>query len=403
MTTADRAPLGGVRVLALEQMAALPFATQLLARLGAEVIKIEHPVQGDSGRGSTPWIEDPQGRRVGATFLRSNLGKRSVGIDTKTAEGRDLALKLMGRFDVFAENFKPGALDRMGLGYDAAHAEHPALIYASLSGFGHSEGPYRTNPAYASIVEAMSGIYEFKRTPTSRPRANPVGALGDISSGLFTVIGILAALRQRDATGEGQHIDVAMYDSTVAMTDIVMNFWSLGVPDEQTAGTGLIETFAASDGHFVLQVVREHHFEALANAVGHPEWLSDERFSTRAGWAAYADTVLREGIEGWAANRTKREAAAELAAAGLAAGPSHTSADLVNDEHVRRRDMAVAMDQPGGDPVLVPGNPVKMSGFEPAAEPRVPWLGEHTDEVLAAELDLGAGRLAELRQLGVIS
>lgn len=403
MTTADRAPLGGVRVLALEQMAALPFATQLLARLGAEVIKIEHPVQGDSGRGSTPWIEDPQGRRVGATFLRSNLGKRSIGIDTKTAEGRDLVLRLMGRFDVFAENFKPGALDRMGLGYDAAHAEHPSLIYASLSGFGHSEGPYRTNPAYASIVEAMSGIYEFKRTPTSRPRANPVGALGDISSGLFTVIGILAALRQRDATGEGQHIDVAMYDSTVAMTDIVMNFWSLGVPDEQTAGTGLIETFAASDGHFVLQVVREHHFEALANAVGHPEWLSDERFSTRAGWASYADTVLREGIEGWAANRTKREAAAELAAAGLAAGPSHTSADLVNDEHVRRRDMAVAMDHSGGDPVLVPGNPVKMSGFEPAAEARVPWLGEHTDEVLAAELDLGAGRLAELRQLGVIS
>ena len=403
MTTAGRAPLGGVRILALEQMAALPFATQLLARLGAEVIKIEHPVQGDSGRGSTPWIEDPQGRRVGATFLRSNLGKRSIGIDTKTAEGRDLVLKLMGRFDVFAENFKPGALDRMGLGYDAAHTEHPALIYASLSGFGHSEGPYRTNPAYASIVEAMSGIYEFKRTPTSRPRANPVGALGDISSGLFTVIGILAALRQRDATGEGQHIDVAMYDSTVAMTDIVMNFWSLGVPDEQTAGTGLIETFAASDGHFVLQVVREHHFEALANAVGHPEWLSDERFSTRAGWAAYADTVLREGIEGWAANRTKREAAAELAAAGLAAAPSHTSADLVNDEHVHRRDMAVPMDHSGGDPVLVPGNPVKMSGFEPAALHRVPWLGEHTDEVLAAELDLGASRLAELRQLGVIS
>ena len=383
-------------------MAALPFATQLLGRLGAEVVKIEHPVSGDSGRGATPWIEDPDGRRVGATFLRSNLGKRSIGVNTKTDEGRDLVLDLIGKFDVFAENFKPGALDRMGLGYEAVHDRWPTVVYASLSGFGHSDGPFRTNPAYASVVEAMSGIYEFKRTPTIPPRANPVGALGDISSGLFTVIGILAALRHRDSTGEGQHIDVAMYDATVAMTDIVMNFWSLGVADELQAGTGLIDTFAASDGHFVLQVVREHHFEALAHEIGHPEWLADPRLATRAGWAEHADGLIRDGIEAWAANRTKREAAATLAAAGLACGPSHTSSDVVNDEHLRRRNMIVEMPRSDGEPVMIPGNPVKMSAMPEGPESRVPWLGEHTDAVLGEELALDPAQLADLRQRGII-
>jgi crotonobetainyl-CoA:carnitine CoA-transferase CaiB-like acyl-CoA transferase len=229
-----------------------------------------------------------------------------------------------------------------------------------------------------------------------------VGALGDISSGLFTVIGILAALRHRDATGEGQHLDVAMYDSTVAMTDIVMNFWSLGVPDEQAAGTGLIETFAANDGHFVIQVVREHHFEALANLVGHPEWLRDPRLATRAGWAAHADTLLRSGIESWARDKTKREAAAELAAAGLAAGPSHTSEEVVADEHIARRNMAVTMEVDGQPAVLVPGNPVKLSAFPEAPEGRVPWLGEDTDEVLAAELGITPMTLEDLRDRGII-
>ncbi|MCB0971871.1 MAG: CoA transferase, partial [Acidimicrobiales bacterium] len=256
-------PLEGIRILAAEQMQALPFATQLLARLGAEVVKVEHPTTGDSGRGSSPFLTDPQGRKVGATFLRNNFNKRSVGIDLKDPAGRELFLDLVGGFDVVAENFKAGTLDRLGLGYEAIAERHPGVIHVSLSGFG-SESPYQAFPAYASIVEAMSGIYAYK-TPDGPPTTIPVGALGDISTALFATVGILAALRHRERTGEGQHVDVAMLDSMVAMTDLVMNLWSLGARPDGDTPLGLIcEGFRCSDGYVVMQVVREHQFAKLA-------------------------------------------------------------------------------------------------------------------------------------------
>src|SRR5205085_5987634 len=158
-------PLDGVRVLAAEQMQALPFGTQLMTRLGAEVVKVEHPVHGESGRGALPAMDDPQGRRVGATFLRNNLNKRSVGLDIKSPQGRELFLDLVPHFDVVAENFKAGTMGRLGLGYDVIAARHPRAIYVSVSGFGASGSPYESWPAYASIVEAMSGIYEFLNPP----------------------------------------------------------------------------------------------------------------------------------------------------------------------------------------------------------------------------------------------
>src|SRR6059058_3140166 len=254
-------PLDGVRILAAEQMQALPYATQLLARLGADVVKVEHPVHGESGRASTPAMLDPGGRAVGATYLRNNLDKRSVGIDLKLAEGRELFLALVPKFDVVAENFKPGTMERMGIGYDAIAARHPRAVYVSISGFGNTvETPYRDWPAYASIVEAMSGIYDY-RHPESPPVTIPVGALGDISSALFGVIGVLAALRHRDRTGVGQYVDIAMYNAMIAMTDIVTNFWSMGVRDALEDRLSVIcEGFRASDGYVVVQIVREHQF-----------------------------------------------------------------------------------------------------------------------------------------------
>src|SRR5262245_44822878 len=223
-------PLDGIRILAAEQMQALPFATQLLARLGADVVKVEHPVHGESGRQSSPAMLDPDGRAVGATYLRNNLNKRSVGLDLKAAEGREVFLQLATRFDVVCENFKAGTADRLGIGYDAVAAVHPTVIYLSLSGFGNDPAsPYIDWPAYASVVEAMSGVYAYKAGPDHPPTTIPVGALGDISTALFATVGILAALRHRDRTGEGQRIDMAMLDAMIAMTDVVTHFWSLGV------------------------------------------------------------------------------------------------------------------------------------------------------------------------------
>ncbi|MDD9371482.1 MAG: CaiB/BaiF CoA-transferase family protein [Acidimicrobiales bacterium] len=402
-------PLDGVRVLAAEQMQALPYATQLLARLGADVVKVEHPGSGESGRGSFPHMLDPDGRKVGATFLRNNLGKRSVALDLKHPRGRELFLSLVPRFDVVCENFKAGTMDRLGLGYDVIAEHHPGAIFLSLSGFGNTvDTPYRSWPAYASIVEAMSGIYEYKAPADGRPRANPVGALGDISSALFGTIGVLAALRHRDRTGQGQRIDVAMLDAVVAMTDIVTNLWSMGihgsVEDEIKA---IVDTFAAGDGHFVLQCVRPQHFTALAEVIGRPGWNDDPRFATSAGWIDNIAEV-RAAIEAWAAPLTKHEAAAALSAAGLAAGPCLTPPEVIADDHVAARNMLVEVprtDDPDGTigPILVPGNPVKMSKVAEGPETRVPWLGEHTPTVLATELGLDPAEIAELRAQGVVA
>lgn len=398
-------PLAGIRVLAAEQMAALPYATQLLARLGAEVVKVEHPTIGDSGRGSTPAMPDPEGRPVGATFLRNNFSKRSVAVDLKAPEGVELFLEMAERFDVVCENFKAGTADRLGIGYEAVAARHPAVVYLSVSGFGNDPAsPYMHRAAYAAVVEGMSGIYEYKRRPGRRPMANPVGALGDISSALFGVIGILAALRHRDQTGQGQHIDIAMLDATMAMTDIVSNFYSMGIPDEASSGVGIVETFEAGEGNFVLQIVREHHFAKVAEITGNEGWLDDERFAERSGWQEHFEDVIRPGIERWAADKSNREAVTILSGEGIATGESNSSREIVEDEHVAVRNMLVEMPHTGGgDPILVPGNPVKMSRTQEGPETRVPWLGEHTDEVLADELGLDADRIAELRKAGVIA
>ena len=226
-------PLEGIRVLAVEQMQAMPFATQLFARLGADVIKIEDPTRGESGRASTPFMVDPEGRHMGATFVRNNLNKRSVGIDVRNPKGRDLVVRLVERMDIFAENYKAGAMDENGLGYKDLSAVNPRLIYASVSGFGIGESPYRGRPAYASIVESMSGAYEYQRDLSRPPIVAPVGALGDISTALFSAVGMLAALIHRERTGLGQHVDVAMLDSMVAMSDLVTNFWSMGLEARQ--------------------------------------------------------------------------------------------------------------------------------------------------------------------------
>jgi crotonobetainyl-CoA:carnitine CoA-transferase CaiB-like acyl-CoA transferase len=397
-------PLDGVRILAAEQMQALPFGTQLLARLGAEVVKVEHPGEGESGRGALPAMTDPTGRRAGATFLRNNLNKRSVGIDLKTPEGQELFKALAAHYDVVAENFKPGTMARMGLAYEDLAVLYPRLIYVSVSGFGNTiTSPYDSWAAYAPIVEAMSGIYSFKQPEDQPPVVGPVGALGDISSAIFSVVGTLAALRHRDQTGEGQYVDVAMLDAVVAMTDLVTNFWSMGLRPGGLGPLLIMDGFRANDGWFVVQVGREHQFERLAKMIGHPEWLNDPRFATREGWRVHLEEVIRPAIEGWATDKTKLEAARELNEAGIASGPVNSAPDVIADPHVMARHMLVEVPRTDGEPpYLMPGNPVKMTKVAEGPETRVPWVGEHTDEVLRAELGLDDAALARLREAGAI-
>lgn len=398
-------PLSGVRVLALEQMQSLPYATQMLARLGADVVKIESPHGGDQGRSSTPAIVDATGRAVGATFLRNNLKKRSVCVDLKDPRGRDLILAMVPRFDVIAENFKPGTAARLGLDYEAVRAVHPECIYLSVSGFGNTvETPYRMWPAFSTVVEAMSGIYEMKRVADQPPLTAPVGALGDIGASLFATIGVLAALRHRDMTGVGQYVDVAMFDSVVAMTDIVMNFWSLGLRGG-AIGPLISHGFWAGDGWIIIQVGREHQFATFVEVLGHPEWSHDERFATRQGWVDHLDELLRPAVRSWSEGMTRLEACQALSEAGIAAGPCFTDEEVVRDPHLRARGMIVEISRTDGveQAVLLPGSPLHLLGTHEPAQGHVPWLGEHTAEVLSSELDLDEATLLALRAAGVIS
>ncbi len=398
-------PLDGVRVLAAEQMQALPYATQLLAHLGADVVKLE-PLQGESGRAAEPAVTDRDGRRVGATYLRNNLSKRSLAVDLKHARGRELFLRLVPHFDVVAENFKPGVMERLGLGYEAIAAANPRAIHVSISGFGNQvPSPHASWPAYAPIAEAMGGLYEPNREPGRPPPVVVAGALGDNASALFAVIGILAALRHREQTGLGQHLDVAMYDAMIAMADMVPQLWSLGAPARLAAAgsTAIVGAFAASDGYFVLAVFREHHFRRLAEIVGHPEWCDDPRFATREGWARQLEGVIRPALERWARQKTRLEAARALCEQGVAAGPSNRAEDIAADPHVESHAMLIEVPRPdAARPMLVVGNPVKLSRVAEGPLRSFPALGEQTDEVLRELLGLDPDEIAALRQQGAI-
>ena len=394
-------PLDGVKVLAVEQMQSLPFATQLLARLGAEVVKVEHPVRGDLGRSSLPAVNDLSGNQIGATFIRNNLCKKSIGIDLKHEAGQHLFKQLVPKFDVVAENFKAGTMETFGLDYSSLSSIDKSLIYLSISGFGHdSSSPYVDWPAFAPIAEAMSGLYTFNRTPDEELKVSPAGALGDTGTGLFAVIAILAALRHRETTGEGQYIDLAMFDSMIAFADIVPNYFSMG-RDPRIQSSLINHSFTIVKGEIVIQIGREHQFKRFAELLGKEEWLNDPRFSSRDGWVRNLEE-LRETVHQWAGDHAPIEVCGRLADAGIAAAPVFTAEDIIGDPHIKSRNMLVEIPTQTGVAALAAGNPIKMAGVQDGADTPPPSLGENTNDILASELRMPLDEIEELRKSGVI-
>ena len=278
-------PLDGVRILAVEQMQALPWATQLLARLGAEVVKVEPPGAGESGRGALPAMADPQGRAVGATFLRNNLNKRSIAIDLTHRRGagpvpRPRAPFRRRRRELQVRRHRVASGSATSVSPPGIRRWCTCRCRASATSSSRRTRRGRRTRRWPRRCRASTTT---ARTPGSPPVVAPVGALGDIGAGLFAVVGMLAALRHRDRTGEGQYVDVAMYDAMVAITDVVTAFWSLGSPATGRAPQLVMHTFRAADGWFVMQVARPHQFERLAALVGRPEWLDDERLADAVG------------------------------------------------------------------------------------------------------------------------
>lgn len=253
----------------------------------------------------------------------------------------------------------------------------------------------------APIAEAMSGLMAWQIRTREKPAVNFTGPLGDTVTAFYAAIGLLGALRSREKTGRGQHVDVAMLDSMVAFCDFAAAEWSFR--DEPSLGKGLLDAFRAADGWFVVVVLLRYQFELLARLLA-PEWSSDPRLNDAKGWATHADDVIRPVVEAWAATRSRAEACEALAKPGLIAGPCLTTEELRSDPHIAVREMLVEIERPDGrpEPFLVPGNPIKMSAVRPVEDHPPPLLGHDTDTILRQDLKLSSGEIANLRATGAI-
>jgi crotonobetainyl-CoA:carnitine CoA-transferase CaiB-like acyl-CoA transferase len=399
-------PLKGLRVFDLTRVLAGPTCTQLLGDLGADVIKIEHPTRGDDTRGfAPPFLPGAEGpTRESAYFAGVNRNKRSLTLDIAKPEGAAIAKRLIADADILVENFKPGGLAKYGLDYASLKGEFPRLIYCSITGFGQT-GPYAPRPGYDSLIQAMGGVMSLTGDPDGLPQKVGI-PVADLFAGLYATIGILAALRHRDATGEGQHIDIGMLDTHVAwLANQGMNFLATGENPprlgNQHPNIVPYQVFATADGAIVLSVGNDATFERFCRGFGLDHLLDDARFATNAARVANR-ALVTETLTPVLKSRSTAAWIEALEALSIGCGPINTLKDVFSDPHVAARGMVIEMDHEatGGVPVRLIANPVKLSATPPDYRIPPPVLGAHTEEVLR-ELGLADGEIAELRAKGV--
>ena len=396
------APLDGIRVLDLSRVLAGPWCTQLLADLGAEVIKIERPGAGDDTRHWGPPWHGEGDDRVAAYFLSANRGKKSAAIDFAQPEGAALVRKLAGQSDVVVENFKVGGLKKFGLDADTLRAANPRLVIASITGFGQ-DGPYADRAGYDFIIQGMGGLMSLTGLPDGTPGGGPlrVGvAVIDLFTGMYTATAILAALFRRERTGEGAHIDAALFDTSLAMlANQVSNALVSGKDPPRQGNThpNIVpyQPFDAADKPLIIAVGNDRQFARLAELCGHPEWASDERFATNAARVANRAEMVR-----LVADCIRRNSAAEwfekLDAASIPAGPINTISEALADVQAQHRQMVRTMVG-----MQLMGSPVRLDGERADSELPPPGLGQHTEEVLAA-LAIDRSEVERLRAEGVV-
>jgi crotonobetainyl-CoA:carnitine CoA-transferase CaiB-like acyl-CoA transferase len=381
-------PLHGLRILELARILAGPWAGQLLADLGADVVKIERPGSGDDTRGwGPPFIESRHGESLSAAYFHScNRGKRSVAADFETPEGQEIVRNLARHADVLIENFKVGGLRKYGLDYPTLREINPRLIYCSISGFGQ-DGPYAARAGYDFMIQGMGGIMDLTGAPDGEPQKVGV-AYVDIFTGLYSVVAIQAALRRRDGTGEGAHIDMALLDTQVGvLANQAMNYLASGTSPRRmgNAHPNIVpyQVFPASDGHLIIAVGNDGQFARLASLLGAPELASDDRFRTNRDRVSNRD-VLAGLLSARTGTFGRDDLLAQLEAQGVPAGPINSVAEVFDDPQVRHRGMRVDLadeSAPGGS---IPGvrSPIVMDGWQSVAERPAPALGAHTEEIL---------------------
>jgi formyl-CoA transferase len=393
--------LDGMRVLDMTQYEAGPSCTQLLAWLGADVVKVERPGLGDPGRMLAT------GKDHSAYFLYWNANKRSIALDLEKPEGRALLLRLLPRYDVFVENFGPGVLERLGLDYDALRAAHPALIYCRIKGFG-GDGPYSGYKCYDMVAQAAAGAFSVTGEKDGPPMC-PGPTVGDSGTGVQAALAITAAYVERLRTGAGQQIELSMQEAmTYYMRTRIANGSEYGARAAPRSGNGegpMLNLYPCAPGgrndYVYLVVATARMWEQLCHAMQRPDLLEDARFR---GWIARHQNgaALYEEIAAWTSARTKHEAMRVLASAGVPCSAVLDTKDLHEDPHLRARGFVQSVDHEVLGTVPVMGSPLRMAG-EPARLRAAPVLGRHTDEVLRADLGLSDSELRALRAAGVLA
>jgi formyl-CoA transferase len=375
--------LQGIRVLDLTQVMSGPFCTMILADLGADVIKIENPDHGDQTRKSWGYSVIGEDSRA---FLSLNRNKRSATIDLKSAEGVDAFLALARTADVVIENFRPGVADRLGVGYPEVRNVNPEIVYASISGFGQT-GPYAEYPGYDLIAQAMTGIMSVTGEPGGPPMKSAI-PVADLGSGLFCAVGILAALRARDITGEGQYLETSLFESALALSVWESTeFWSTGKSPEPLGSANRMsapyQALATRDGYVTIGANNEKLWRKLCAVLRAPQLLDDPRFSDNNARMANR-TALVDELEQIFRTRPTDEWVTALLAEGVPAGPIRDYGHvLADDPHVKARHMIEHFDHPVEGRTSVLASPLKLSGTPVAIKSPPPLLGQHTDEVFA--------------------
>lgn len=372
-------PLAGLRVLDLSRVLAGPYCTMMLADYGADIVKIEPPKVGDDSRAFGPFVG-----KESAYFMSLNRNKRSMTLNFKRQEEVDVFKEMVKFADVVVENYRPGTMEKFGLGYDVLKTIKPDIIYAACSGFGHS-GPYQFKPAYDIIVQAMGGIMSITGPEGGEPTR--VGAsVGDVIAGMFTAYGVMMALYHRQKTGEGQKVDVGMLDCQVAVLEnAIARYVTSGVVPvplgNRHPSISPFSSFTAKDGHIIVGAGNERLWVKLCNILGKPELLKDPRFDTNSNRTAHVKELTASLNEVFI-QKTINEWMEILEGAELPCAPINTVKDIVNDPQIKARNMIVELEHPVAGHLKMAGVPVKMSLTPGAVERPAPMLGQHTAELM---------------------
>jgi len=403
--------LSHIRVLDLSRVLAGPWAGQILADLGAEVIKVERPGTGDDTRAwGPPFLKDEQGENTSeaAYYLSANRNKQSVTIDFTQREGQKLVRELAAKSDILIENFKVGGLAAYGLDYAALKALNPKLIYCSITGFGQ-HGPYAKRAGYDFMIQGLGGLMSLTGRAEGEEGAGPVKvgvALTDILTGLYSTVAVLAALAHRDQSGIGQHIDMALLDVQVAcLGNQALNYLTTGVPPRRlgNAHPNIVpyQDFPTADGDLILTIGNDGQFRKFAGLAGRPEWADDERFATNKARVANR-AMLIPLIRQATVMRTSAEWIIALEQAGVPCGPINDLAQVFADPQVQARGLQIELPHPLGGTVPQVASPIRLSETPVQYRNAPPLLGEHTSEVLGKLLGLDAEQIEALRRAGVV-